>query len=184
MAQQSPEPEPEVADRAVGVLAPETDLFEDLDAAGFGAALASALRANLTHPLVPLRAAARLSTDLARIPLVATARWFGRDLEPPVPVDPKDRRFSDPAWDTNPVFYSLRLAYLAASRFSRETVSAPSIEAEAGQKAALAMDLVLDAAAPTNFLATNPAALKRAFDTAGASLARGARNFVDDMVNN
>ena len=184
MAQQSPEPAPEVADRAVGVLAPETDLFEDLDAAGFGAALAGALRANLTHPLVPLRAAARLSTDLARIPMVATARWFGRDLEPPVPVDPKDRRFSDPAWDTNPVFYSLRLAYLAASRFSRETVSAPSIEAEAGQKAALAMDLVLDAAAPTNFLATNPAALKRAFDTAGASLARGARNFVDDMVNN
>ena len=184
MATTSPEPASEVGDRAAGVLAPETDLFEDLDAAGFGAALAKALRANLTHPLVPLRAASRLGMDLARIPMVATAKWVGREVEPPVPVDPKDRRFSDPAWDANPLFYSLRLAYLAASRFSRDTVSSSAVDPEAGRKAAMAVDLVLDAVAPTNFLATNPAALKRAFDTSGASLARGARNFVDDLIHN
>jgi polyhydroxyalkanoate synthase len=35
--------------------------------------------------------------------------------------------------------------------------------------------------APTNTLPGNPAALKRAFDTGGASLARGARNLLDDV---
>ena len=40
------------------------------------------------------------------------------------------------------------------------------------------------AAAPTNFLMSNPAALKRAFDTGGMSLARGARNFVHDVRRN
>ena len=45
-------------------------------------------------------------------------------------------------------------------------------------------DFILDALAPTNFLPTNPAALKRAFDTGGASLVEGARNFLDDVRNN
>ena len=38
--------------------------------------------------------------------------------------------------------------------------------------------------APTNFLPTNPAALKRAFETGGASVVAGAGNFVDDLLNN
>ena len=46
------------------------------------------------------------------------------------------------------------------------------------------IELMLDALAPTNFLPTNPAALKRAFDTGGASLVKGAQQFLDDLVNN
>ena len=38
--------------------------------------------------------------------------------------------------------------------------------------------------APTNFLATNPAALKRAFDTGGRSAAKGINNLLDDLVSN
>ena len=44
-------------------------------------------------------------------------------------------------------------------------------------------DRSIDALAPTNFLLGNPAALKRAFETGGASLARGARNFLDDVAH-
>jgi polyhydroxyalkanoate synthase len=184
MAQELPESSREVAERAAGVLGPESDLFEDMDAAGFGDALRQALRSTLTSPMVPMQAATRLATDLAQIPLVAAARWLGRPAEPPVQVDPKDRRFADPAWSTNPAFYSVRLGYLAACRFAREVVGSASLEADAARKAAMALDLMLDAAAPTNFLATNPAALKRAFDTGGASLAKGAQHFFDDLVNN
>jgi polyhydroxyalkanoate synthase len=184
MAQELPESSREVAERAAGVLGPESDLFEDLDAAGFGDALRQALRSTLTSPMVPVQAATRLATDLAQIPLVAAARWLGRPAEPPVPVDPKDRRFADPAWSTNPAFYSVRLGYLAACRFARDVVGSATLEADAARKAAMALDLMLDAVAPTNFLATNPAALKRAFDTGGASLAKGAQHFLDDLVNN
>ena len=88
----------EVAERAAGVLAPESDLFEDLDAAGFGDALTQALRSSVMNPAAPARATLQLATDLARIPMVAATKWFGRDIDAPVPVDPKDRRFADPAW--------------------------------------------------------------------------------------
>ena len=52
------------------------------------------------------------------------------------------------------------------------------------QKARLAVGFAFDALAPTNFLATNPAAMKRAFETGGASVLRGARNFVGDLAHN
>ncbi|GAA1330281.1 PHA/PHB synthase family protein [Pseudonocardia xinjiangensis] len=172
------------AEHAASALGPESDLFEDLDAAGFGEALTQAVRASLASPGDTALAGIRLATDLARIPFIATTRWLGGEAQPPVPPDPKDRRFADPAWDANPVFYSVRLAYLAACRFARDVVGSAELEADAARKAAMALDLLLDALAPTNFLATNPAALKRAFETAGGSLLKGAQNFLDDLVHN
>ncbi len=58
------------------------------------------------------------------------------------------------------------------------------MDPETAQKAAMALSLLTDTLSPTNFLPTNPAALQRAFDTAGGSLVKGARNFVDDVRNN
>jgi polyhydroxyalkanoate synthase subunit PhaC len=184
MAQELPSSPREIAERAANVLGPESDLFEHVDAVGFGDALGRALRASMSDPLVPAQPVAQLLGDLMRIPLVASARWMGQDLEPPVPVNPKDRRFADPAWSDNPAFYALRLTYLAGCRFAREVVSSAELDPDVARKAEMATDLVLDAIAPTNFLFTNPAALKRAFDTAGMSLAKGARNFLDDLVHN
>jgi len=166
------------------VLAPESDLFEDLDSAGFGDALTTALQSSLTDPAAPARATLQWWTDLAQIPMVATTAWFGRQIEAPVPVDPKDRRFADPAWSTNPWFYGVRLAYLSTCRYARDVVGAASVEADIAQKAELALNLALDALAPTNFLPLNPAALKKAFDTAGASVVKGWMTFFDDLLNN
>ena len=164
------------------MLAPESDLFEDLDSAGFGEALNTALQSSLANPDSTARATLQWATDLARIPMVAATRWFGREIESPVPVDPKDRRFADPAWSTNPVFYGMRLAYLSTCRYARDVVAAASVDEAVARKAELALNLALDALAPTNFLATNPAALKRAFDTAGASVVKGAMTFLDDLA--
>jgi len=184
MAPELPESLREVAERAASVLAPETELFEDMDAAGFAQALTQSLRSALARPATPARSAVRFATDLVKIPFVAGVRWLGRDIDPPVEVDPKDRRFAAPAWATNPIFYSIRLAYLAAARFARDVIGSAEMEADAGRKAMLALDLIVDALAPTNFLPTNPAALQRAFDTAGGSLLKGARNFVGDLRHN
>jgi polyhydroxyalkanoate synthase subunit PhaC len=174
----------DVAERAASVLGPESDLFEDLDAAGFGEALTRAVAASLSRPVAPAGAALRLVGDLTRIPLVAATRWLGAEAEPPLPVDPKDRRFADPAWSASPAYFSVRQTYLAACRFARDVVATAGLDDDTARKAAMATDLLLDALAPTNFLLTNPAAMKRAYDTAGASLAKGVRNFIDDLVNN
>jgi polyhydroxyalkanoate synthase subunit PhaC len=184
MAQDQSETPREVGERAANVLAPESSLFEHVDSAGFGEALAKVLRAGVTHPLVPGQVAMRLAADLARVPFVTAASWLGREVDPPVPLDPKDRRFADPAWNNNPWFYGVRLSYLAACRAARDVVGGAGLDEQTARKAAAATELMLDALAPTNFLPTNPAALKRAFDTAGVSLAKGARNFADDLRTN
>jgi polyhydroxyalkanoate synthase len=46
------------------------------------------------------------------------------------------------------------------------------------------LKVLTDTLAPTNSFFGNPAAIKRAFDTAGLSLLRGVRNLVDDVRHN
>ena len=52
------------------------------------------------------------------------------------------------------------------------------------ERARFVVNIVMSALAPTNFLPTNPAALKRAFDTGGRSLARGAGHWWQDVRTN
>ena len=47
------------------------------------------------------------------------------------------------------------------------------MDPDTAQKALMALSLLVDALAPTNFLPTNPAALQRAFDTAGGQPGQG-----------
>jgi polyhydroxyalkanoate synthase len=174
----------DIADRAASVLAPESDLVADPDVARFGQALGRALVAAGTNPAALAAAYGRLAADLARIPPATVARWFGVSMDPPLAVNPKDRRFADQAWSDNPAFFAVRQAYLALSRLAQDLVGAATLDPVEAGKAKLAVDFLLDALAPTNFLPTNPAALKRAFDTGGVSLVRGARHFVDDLLHN
>jgi polyhydroxyalkanoate synthase len=97
---------------------------------------------------------------------------------------PSDRRFADPAWTENPYFHAIRLAYLAQCEFARSLVDSSGVDAKQAAKASLGLNLLLDAVAPTNFLVSNPVAMKRAFETAGMSLLRGARNLALDVAQN
>jgi polyhydroxyalkanoate synthase subunit PhaC len=49
-------------------------------------------------------------------------------------------------------------------------------------RARFAADVIAAALAPTNYLGTNPEALRKAIETSGLSLVRGARNMLQDMA--
>jgi polyhydroxyalkanoate synthase len=169
---------------AAEALAPETGLFARLDPADFGESVLSVLARAAARPAEAAGAWLRFGTALASVWPVATARWLGAEVTPPVPVDGRDRRFADPAWEDNPGYFALRQAYLAARRLSEDLLAAGHGDSMADQKAQLAVRLAFDVLAPTNFLATNPAAIKKAFETGGASVLAGARNLLDDLANN
>lgn len=122
------------------------------------------------------REALRLSGELARIAV-------GRsDIAPAK----GDRRFADPAWSGNPAFQRIQRGYLATAGAVGNVVEEFG-EKHAGRRAEqarFATNILVSALAPTNYLATNPAALKRAFDTGGRSLVRGLGHFVDDLRHN
>ena len=174
----------QAGESAAGVLAPEAGMFASADAAGLGAATLAVLRRAAAQPGATAAAGLRYWASLALAGPVATARWLGVDAAPPVPVPPGDKRFADPDWNDNPAFFAVRQAHLAASRLVADILAAGAGHPVDDAKAALALGFLLDAAAPTNSLATNPAALKRALETGGASVAAGASHFADDLLNN
>jgi polyhydroxyalkanoate synthase subunit PhaC len=58
------------------------------------------------------------------------------------------------------------------------------IDKRDAERARFVVSLIVDAMAPTNVLAGNPAALKKLVDTGGASLVHGLENFIGDLVHN
>ena len=173
----------QAGEAAAEALAPEAGEFASLDPVSFGQATLAVLLRAAEHPGDLAAAALRFGTSLARIWPVAAARWFGAQAEPPVPVA-DDKRFADPTCNDNPVFFAIRQGYLASAQLAGEVLAAGVGDAMADAKAQLATGFLLDALAPTNFLLTNPAAIKRALETGGASLAAGAGNFASDVLTN
>ena len=174
----------QAAEEAAAVLGPEAGILASADAAGLGESTLAVLRRAAKKPGATTAATLRYWTSIAMAGPVATARWLGVDAPPPVPVPEGDRRFADKTWTDNPAFFAVRQAHLAASRLVNDVLAAGAGNATDDAKAALTAGFLLDAMAPTNFLLTNPAALKRALETAGASLAAGAGHFADDLLNN
>jgi polyhydroxyalkanoate synthase subunit PhaC len=174
----------QAAESAAAVLGPEADVLASADSAGLGQATLSVLGRAARRPGAMAAATMRFWTSTAMAGPVAAARWMGMDVPPPVPVPEGDKRFADRTWSDNPAFFALRQGYLAASRLADDLLAAGSGEAMEDAKAKLATGFLLDALAPTNFLFTNPAALKRALETGGASVLTGAGHMVDDLLNN
>jgi polyhydroxyalkanoate synthase len=173
-----------VAERAAEALGPEAGLVASLDPVSLARAMAEVGTGLVRHPWGGALAGIRYAAGMAAAGAVAASRALGGQTPPPLPSAARDRRFTDEAWAGNPMFFGLQQSYLLTARLARELVAAAELGPRWRGKAELATQLLIDAMAPTNFLATNPAALKRAFDTGGRSAAKGLNNFLDDLVSN
>ena len=169
---------------AAQALAPEAGLFTDLDPVSLARALARALAGSARNPLEASLAVSRYLAGLATAGAAAFAQALGAKVEPPLTPPKGDRRFRDPAWQDNPAFAWSLQRYLLWRRLVTDLVEAAKLEGAEARKAAFAAEMVVDALAPTNFPWSNPTALKKAFDTGGASFARGLANFAHDVVHN
>ena len=171
------------AEALAAAIAPEAAEFASLDLAGFGEAMATAAGRAAARPAHVMAALGTFLQNVARTGPAAAAVWLKVPVDPPVAVT-SDRRFADPAWSGNPFFFALRQYYLAACQLTTDLLTAGRGDRSADAKAGVAAGFLTDALSPTNFLLTNPAALKRAFDTGGSSVLAGARNFVTDLIGN
>ena len=124
-------------------------------------------------PKVVARHTARLAAELARV-------LVGRSSVAPAKGD---KRWSDPAWQENPAYRRLQQAYLAICQELDRAIDDAGLDVKSDLRGRFAMAIVTEALAPTNTV-INPSALKRAFDTGGASIWRGAKHFVSDLRHN
>ncbi len=163
---------------------PEARLVAAVDPLALGEASAQLVAGLARNPAGVLQAFGSYASGLAAATSAGVARALGVDAPGPVEPARKDKRFNDPAWQENPGYFWLRQSYLLFGRLAQDLVEAGAGSRPEARKLRLATEIVVDALAPTNVLPGNPAALKRAFETGGASLVRGARNFVTDVVTN
>ncbi len=95
---------------------------------------------------------------------------------------PKDKRFANPVWDTNPAFHYLKQQYLLNAEALKAAVGdMETLEDRDRKRVAYFTKQIVDMFAPTNFLGTNPDALEKAMATDGESLVRGLENLVRDI---
>src|ERR1700694_4332533 len=92
-----------------------------------------------------------------------------------------DKRFSGPEWNDLPVFRYFRDSYLLTSKMMMQAVEEASLDSPTKQRMRFFMRQYLDAAAPSNYLMTNPEALKAAMESHGESLHEGMKNLLADM---
>ncbi|HEV3364398.1 MAG TPA: alpha/beta fold hydrolase, partial [Acidimicrobiia bacterium] len=131
-----------------------------------------------------LQAMTRWGAGLGLTGVASAGRAIGLKTPGSMTPPPKDKRFADSAWETNAAYFATLQSYLLFGRLMDELLDVAELREPWRGKARFLVRQFVDAVAPTNFLAGNPAALKKAFDTGGMSLVRGARNFMTDLTSN
>lgn len=98
-----------------------------------------------------------------------------------------DKRFADPTWRTHPGYRRIAQNYTAwAESLTRlvDGYEAAGADWRKVERARFALNALTGALAPTNTFLGNPAAIKKALDTAGLSVLRSLRNLTDDVRHN
>src|SRR3990167_117021 len=115
---------------------------------------------------------------------------YGKDLveivkgDSEITPDKKDRRFQDPTWKYNPFYKYTMQSWLAMRKGFEGWIADSGVDDADKTRAKFVLDIIADAVAPTNTLIGNPAAIKRVYETGGASLVKGLQNAYHDIRHN
>ncbi len=99
-----------------------------------------------------------------------------------ISFDQRDQRFADEAWQTIPYFRILGQSYRLFEMWMNRMYESADGSWQNKARARFAADVISAALAPTNYLATNPAALREAIETSGLSVVKGAQNMMKDLA--
>jgi polyhydroxyalkanoate synthase subunit PhaC len=155
--------------------------FVGLDSDQIIGELTNFVSETLKHPEVLGGQLTRMAVEMAKVVAGVSE----------VAPEDSDKRFADPTWSDNPLYRRIMQTYLVWRSTMQSMVPERVPERGNGngewketEQQRFAVRLLTEALAPTNLLLGNPAAIKRAFETGGASLMHGLRNFLDDLRNN
>jgi polyhydroxyalkanoate synthase len=132
----------------------------------------------------------RFAMNLARRPGVVAERVgsFGRELasiatgtcdRAPAKAD---KRFSDPAWQTNPLTKRSVQAYLAAAELVAALFADAELDWRDAERIRFVLDIVMEGLAPSNNPLISPLGWKAIVDTGGLNVVRGVQRFLSDMA--
>ena len=148
-----------------------------------GPALTQVMGKLASEPDRMLRAQADLFSRYLDLWQNTAKRMAGEEVEPTVVPAKGDKRFNDPDWGANPLFDVMKQSYLLTSNWLNGLVSeVEGVDPLEKRRVEFFMKMLTDAVSPSNFLLSNPAALREAVATGGESLVRGMENFAQDLA--
>src|SRR6516164_3141878 len=127
---------------------------------------------DLVNPLTAARQMPWLLSELMMMPL-------GKSGLTPEENDP---RFADPTWRENYFYRMLGSSYRLFEEWTNRMAGATDGPWDRQARTRYLASILTATMSPTNLLLTNPAALKRAFETGGVSVLRGTRNMTRDLT--
>ena len=144
----------------------------------------------VANGMMPDTSWSRFGLNLARRPGVIAERVgsFGRELasiatgtSDRAPAKP-DKRFSDPAWQSNPLTKRSMQAYLTAAELVDSLFADAELDWRDAERIRFVLDVVMEGLAPSNNPLISPLGWKAIIDTGGLSIVRGVRRFLQDMA--
>jgi polyhydroxyalkanoate synthase subunit PhaC len=151
---------------------------EAVDAAGGLDLLLTDAALGITRRLRPDSSLLRLAAGLARRPgfVARQAAQLGSELgqiaagRSAIAADPRDRRFSDPAWKDNPFLRRAVQAYVAAAKTAEDLVDGAELGWRDDTRLKFLLANLVAAAAPSNNPLISPVAWKAAIETGGENV--------------
>jgi polyhydroxyalkanoate synthase len=109
-------------------------------------------------------------------------RMAGEETTPVVEPAKGDKRFNDPDWGAHPMFDVMKQSYLLTSNWLNDLVAdVQGVDPIEKRRVEFFTRMLTDAISPSNFLMSNPVALKQAMESKGESLLQGMENFAADL---
>jgi polyhydroxyalkanoate synthase len=94
-----------------------------------------------------------------------------------------DKRFSDPAWQDNPLLHRIMQAYLAGAETADGLLADAKLDWRDNERMRFVIDNLVEGLAPSNNPLISPLGWKAMIDTGGLSAVRGLKAFARDMLS-
>jgi polyhydroxyalkanoate synthase len=145
----------------------------------------------IAERMMPNTAWSRFALNLAKQPgtVASCAAALGRELvaigqgRSEVAPAKGDKRFSDPAWQGNPLLKRTMQAYLATTNTVYQLFSDAKLDWRDAERMQFVLDVLTEGLSPSNNPLLSPLGYKALIDTGGLSALRGLRHFVADMAS-
>jgi polyhydroxyalkanoate synthase len=147
-----------------------------------GPALTEVMGKLAADPNALMRAQADLYARYMDLWQTSVRRLAGEQAEPVIKPAPGDKRFNDPEWENQPVFDVMKQSYLLTTDWLNSLVGqVKNVDPMTKRRVEFFMKMLTDAFAPSNFLISNPVALREAIATRGESIVKGMENFAAEL---
>jgi polyhydroxyalkanoate synthase subunit PhaC len=136
----------------------------------------------LADPQKLVTAQLDLWQNYARLWENTSKRLLGKPYETLAAPAANDRRFQDTAWSENTLFDFLKQSYLLTAGWLQHTVhETKELDPHIKRKLDFYTKQFVDALSPSNYLMTNPEALRVTAETGGENLVKGLQNLLQDL---